>query len=78
MDVLHHIRNALAHGRFTVKKHEKDYYVYLEDVTRIRRLDGLFVTGRMCFKKSTLVDLIDFLEYKKTSNISLDNLRCNE
>ena len=66
MDLLHHIRNAFAHGRFAVVKEKGDYYIYFEDVTTIRGLqEALVVNSRACLKKSTLIGWIDFFEKNK-------------
>lgn len=64
MDLLHHIRNAFAHGRYAVKCDHNEYYIFMEDVSTIKRLPGLYVTARMCLKKSDLLQLIDFFEKK--------------
>jgi len=64
MDLLHHIRNAFAHGRFAVKKTHGEYYIYLEDVGTIRQLSGIFVMARICLKKATLIRWIDLFERK--------------
>lgn len=64
MDILHHIRNSFAHGRFAVVRDHNEYFIFMEDVTTISRLPGLYVTARMCFKKSSLISLIDFFEKK--------------
>ena len=64
MDLLHHIRNSFAHGRFTAKKikRQKDYYIYMEDVSPE---NGFYkVNARMILKKSTLLALIDFFTCK--------------
>lgn len=55
MDIFHHIRNSFAHGRFSVKKKNREYYLYFEDVTTISGVKVLIVNARICFKKSTLV-----------------------
>ena len=66
MDLLHHIRNSLAHGRFSVVKDNREYYLFFEDVATIRGLNGaLVVNSRVCLKKSTLIAWIDFFEQKK-------------
>ena len=62
MDLLHHIRNAFAHGRFSCKKINREYYFYFEDVTEIKRLTGLFVTARICLKKTTLSEWLAIFE----------------
>lgn len=62
MNLLHHIRNSLAHGRFTAKKipRRNDYYIYMEDV---KPVDGFYrVNARLILKKSTLLEWIDFFQ----------------
>ena len=64
LDLIHHIRNALSHGRFTAKyiKDEKDYYIVMEDVNDS---GGFYkVNARMVLKKSTLTKWIDLFECK--------------
>lgn len=62
LDLLHHIRNCLAHGRFTARRINKstDYYIYMEDVDEVSR--ELRVTARIAFKKSSLLKWIDIFE----------------
>lgn len=62
LDLLHHIRNALSHGRFTAKRFGKDkeFYVYLEDVNSSGGVNK--VNARICLKKSTLINWINFFE----------------
>lgn len=64
MDLIHHIRNSFAHGRFSVIRDHGEYYIFFEDVDTIKSLTGLYVTARMCFKKSTLLQWVDFFEIK--------------
>lgn len=60
LDLLHHIRNSLAHGRFTAKKYNHEYYMYMEDVNET---GGFYlVNARIVLKKSTLIKLIDFFQ----------------
>ena len=59
MNLLHRIRNSLAHGRFTVVKSNSEYYIYFEDV---KRSNGYtYVVGRMCLKKTSLDKLRRFI-----------------
>lgn len=64
MDLFHHIRNAFAHGRFTIKIIQNEQYYLFEDVCNIKNLSGIYVTARICLKKVTLISWIDFLEKK--------------
>lgn len=77
MDLLHHIRNAFAHGRFAVRNIKKESYFYFEDVTEIRGIQGLFVVARICLRKTTLIGWIDFFERKVDSAKCLSSL-CEE
>lgn len=74
MDLFHHIRNAFAHGRFAVKKVNKEYYIYFEDVTNISGYSGLFVNARMCLKKSTLIEWLNIFEKKSEAVKNLKSL----
>lgn len=62
LDMLHHIRNSLAHGRFTVKKHNKEFYIFMEDVREV--YNQLAVNARIVLKKKTLLNWIDIFECK--------------
>jgi len=64
MDLLHHIRNSLAHGRFVFKKIGGEYYIYFEDVCKRKKSNKIVVSARMCLKKSTLIAWIDLFEHK--------------
>ena len=60
LDLIHHIRNALAHGRFTARKYNREFYIYMEDV---RQIDSRFVVNaRIILKKKTLIEWIDIFE----------------
>lgn len=60
LDLIHHIRNALAHGRFTARKYNREFYIYMEDV---RQIDSIFVVNaRIILKKKTLIEWIDIFE----------------
>ena len=62
LDLLHHIRNSIAHGRFTAKKvpRKEDYYIFMEDV---HPENGFYrVNARMIIKKSTLLKWIAFFQ----------------
>ena len=74
IDLMHRIRNALAHGRFTKKTHNKQDYLLLEDVGGVWPLKGLFVHARICIKTKTLVDWIDLFEKKGTKAAELSYL----
>ncbi len=78
MDLLHHIRNAFAHGRFACKKINKEYYMYFEDVTEIKGLKGLFATARICLKKSTLTEWLDIFERRNTTAERMKSLFASE
>lgn len=64
MDLLHHIRNSFAHGRFAIIRDHKEYFIFLEDVSTINKLPGIYATARICLKKTSLLQLIDFFEKK--------------
>lgn len=78
MDILHHIRNSFAHGRFSVKKKNGEYYIYFEDVTRIHGIRGLVVNARICLKKSTLVTWLDTFEKKTDASKELSSIYLDE
>ena len=60
LDLFHHIRNAIAHGRFTAKKHNHNFYIYMEDAKTVR--GKIAVNARIMLKKSTLIKWIDMIE----------------
>ena len=64
LDLFHHIRNSLSHGRFTAKRfgNDKEFYIYMEDVNDSGGYNK--VNARMCLKKSTLFEWIEFFELK--------------
>ena len=64
LDLLHHIRNSFAHGRFTAKKipRKDDYMILMEDVNEAGACYK--VTARIAIKKSTLLKWIDIFECK--------------
>lgn len=64
LDLLHHIRNSFAHGRFTAKKipRKDDYMILMEDVNET--CGCCKVTARIAIKKSTLLKWIDIFECK--------------
>ena len=62
LDMLHHIRNSLAHGRFTAKKHNKEFYMFMEDVKEVNK--QFTVNARIVLKKKTLLNWIDIFECK--------------
>lgn len=74
MDLFHHIRNSFAHGRFSVKRKNKEYYIYFEDVTTINKVKGLVVNARICLKKSTMVRWLDTFEKKNDEAKELSSL----
>ena len=55
LDLLHHIRNSFAHGRFASQGLNKEVFLYFEDVTEINKLKGLYASARICLKKTTLI-----------------------
>ena len=63
LSICNHIRNSLAHGRFSIYDSEHgDVYVMEDGVKR----NGKFqVRSRMILKKSTLISWIDILEKGK-------------
>lgn len=71
LDLLHHIRNALAHGRFAAQAAPKgkDFYIYMEDV--IDSEGFCCVVARILLKRSTLIKWIDLFECKKPDAIKL-------
>ena len=62
LDLLHHVRNCLAHGRFTAQKHKNEYYIFMEDV-KVEH-GKLIVNARIILKRSTLTKWIDIFECK--------------
>lgn len=60
MDMLCHIRNAFAHGRFAVKNENYEDYYFFEDVDKT--LTVIKVTARICVKKKTLMNWIKFFK----------------
>lgn len=74
MDLLHHIRNSLAHGRFTKKTYNHQEYLFLEDVNRVQNLQGLYIHARICIKITTLIEWIDLFEKRSTKAIELSSL----
>ena len=74
MDLLHRIRNSLAHGRFTAVRKNGEFYISMEDVTELQGLNGLYVVARICLKKSTLIGLLDFFEIKSDKAKQLESL----
>lgn len=78
MDLLHHIRNSFAHGRFAVKRKNKEYYIYFEDVTTINGVKGLVVNARICLKKSTMIRWLDVFEKKNDIAKELSSIYLND
>lgn len=65
--ILYHIRNSLAHGRFTIYPAQKpdnpdEIYFVMED--GVKKGDKFFVRARMVLKRKTLLDWIDIIEHK--------------
>ena len=60
MAVLYHIRNAFAHGRFAMYKHEEGIVFVLED--GMKKGNQFQIRSRMVLKKSTLIEWIDIIE----------------
>lgn len=65
--VLYHIRNSLAHGRFTIYPAEKpdnpnEIFFVMED--GVKKGDEFFVRARMIIKRQTLLDWIDIISTK--------------
>lgn len=79
LDLLHHIRNALAHGRFSARKCDKgnDYFIIMEDVNDSS--DFLKVNARIILKKSTLIKWINLLECRteEAKKLCQDLLKIN-
>lgn len=57
--VFYHIRNAFAHGRFSIVEKDNDWIFIMEDISFKK------VSGRMIFKKSTLLNWIEIIENGK-------------
>lgn len=74
MDLLHRIRNSLAHGRYAIKKHNKETFVFFEDVSRIQGLPGIYVLARICLKLQTLINWIALFEKKSPEAKKLSSL----
>lgn len=59
--ICYHIRNAFAHGRFSIYSADKDDAVFvLED--GVKRNTKFYVRSRMVLKRSTLVRWMDIIE----------------
>lgn len=56
LDLLHHIRNSLAHGRYKLKEFDNKRYLYMEDVAPQDK--GFRVTARMILTFHTLIEWI--------------------
>lgn len=78
MDLLHHIRNSFAHGRFTAKKKNKEFYFYFEDVTEIKGIKGLFAVARICLKKTTLLEWLNLFERNSEAAKKMESLYVQE
>ena len=78
LDLLHRIRNSLAHGRFKLKRFENDVYLYMEDVAKSG--NDLKVTARMIFKIKTLKEIIKVFtaENKAAEALQKDLLKNKE
>ena len=78
LDLLHRIRNSLAHGRFKLKRFENDVYLYMEDVAKSG--NDLKVTARMIFKIKTLKEIIKVftVENKDAEALQKDLLKNKE
>ena len=65
--ILYHIRNSLAHGRFTIYPVVKpdnldEIYFVMED--GVKKGDTFYVRARIILKRSTLLEWIDIIEDK--------------
>ena len=78
MDLLHHIRNSFAHGRFSVIKKNREYYIYFEDLGQISGVGSMVVNARICLKKSTLVTWLNTFEQKTDAAKELSSLYLSE
>ena len=72
MDLLHRIRNSFAHGRFTVEKDHREYYLYFEDV---KETNGYTcVLARACLTKSGMSRLLAFLARENGSAAGFESI----
>ncbi|MCR4823603.1 MAG: hypothetical protein K5873_12110 [Treponema sp.] len=60
MSVFYHIRNSLAHSRFTIKEIDSDWLFIFEDRSMKNKKDEL--SARMILRKSTLLKWIEIIE----------------
>lgn len=76
LDLLHHIRNAFAHGRFSIiiKGRGREPFFFFEDVSTIPGISGIVVVARVCLKISTLLGWIDLFERKSDVAKKLSSL----
>lgn len=61
-DMMHHIRNSFAHGRFTVKKINKEFYIFMEDINTTQ--EKFFIKARIILRKKNLLEWINIFECK--------------
>ena len=65
LSLFYHIRNAIAHGRFSIVSNENESVLIMEDVTNKRKwMDNEKKTcsARMVLRISTLLKWIDYIE----------------
>lgn len=60
--MMHHIRNSFAHGRFTVKKINKEFYIFMEDINTTQ--EKFFINARIILREKTLLEWINIFECK--------------
>lgn len=65
--ILYHIRNSLAHGRFTIypaKKPDNPDEIYFVMEDGVKKGDKFYVRARLVLKRSTLLEWIYIIENK--------------
>lgn len=66
MSMFYHIRCALAHGRFTISKHDGETIYYLENGKEYKNGKNEFkVSARLVIYESTLLDYIKKIDKRK-------------
>jgi len=71
LELLHRIRNSLAHGRYAIKQQEKDLFFVFEDVSETDR--KLFPVMRGALKVNTLLEWKKIFECTTKKAIELND-----
>lgn len=72
LDLLHRIRNSFAHGRYTIVRENREYYIYFEDVKDTN--GNTCVMARICLTKRILYNLLMFFSMKNGMEIGFEDL----